>query len=117
MAASRDFAALIDQDSVILLEYQQEKAGFRLIDTRARNQHFASPEAAADAVIELLSDMKAKHASVSIVLQHFGSSAATPRAPAARCRTRSSSPELRARSSTRSRRASPGGECASKGSP
>ena len=73
MAASRSFAALIDQESVVVLEYQEETAGFRLLDTRSQNQRFLSPEAAADAVIELLSTMKAKNASVSIVLQHFGS--------------------------------------------
>jgi hypothetical protein len=73
MAGPRSFAALIDQDSVVVLEYSQEKAGFRLVDTRTRAQRFTAPEAAADAVAELLAGMKAKHASVAIVLQHFGS--------------------------------------------
>ncbi|HET9426197.1 MAG TPA: hypothetical protein VFO55_12590 [Gemmatimonadaceae bacterium] len=73
MAARRRFAALIDQDSVVVLEYLQEKAGFRLVDTRVRNRRFATPDAAADAVIDLLADMKAKQACLAIVLQHFGS--------------------------------------------
>jgi hypothetical protein len=73
MAGTRCFAALIDQDSVVVIEYQQEKSGFRLLDTRSRNQRFASPEKAADAVVELLSVLKAKSPRVSIVLQHFGS--------------------------------------------
>ena len=73
MAASRSFAALIDQDSVVVLEYEEEKEGFRLLDTRTTSQRFVSPESAADAVVDLLSAMKAKNAAVSIVLQHFGS--------------------------------------------
>lgn len=73
MPAPRSFAALIDQDSVVVLEYQQEKAGFRLVDTRSQARRFVTPDAAAGAVVELLSDMKAKNASVAIVLQHFGS--------------------------------------------
>jgi hypothetical protein len=73
MAASRSFAALVDQDSIVILEYAQERAGFRLIATESRSQRFASPEAAADAIAEMLAGMKAKRASVSIVLQHFGS--------------------------------------------
>ena len=71
--ASRSFAALIDQDSVVVLEYAEERAGFRLIGTESRVERFASPEAAAGAVVELLAGMNAKNASVSIVLQHFGS--------------------------------------------
>jgi hypothetical protein len=72
--APRSFAALVDQDSVVLLEYQQEQGGFRLVDTRAQSRRFTTPEAATDAVIELLGEMKAgKNASVAIVLQHFGS--------------------------------------------
>jgi hypothetical protein len=73
MAGPRSFAALLDQDSVVVLEFHQEKAGFRLVDTRARAQRFASADAAADAVVDLLHEMKAKNPSVSIVLQHFGS--------------------------------------------
>lgn len=73
MAASRSFAVLIDQDSIAILEYAQERAGFRLIGTESKSQRFASPEAAADALAEMLAGMKAKSASVSIVLQHFGS--------------------------------------------
>jgi hypothetical protein len=73
MAATRAFAALLDQDSVVLIEYQQEKAGFRLVDSRSRMQHFATPEAAVDAVIALLDEVSARKASLSIVLQHFGS--------------------------------------------
>src|SRR3954462_2440062 len=73
MAASRSFAALIDQDSVVVIEYGQERAGFRLIGAQTRSQRYASAEAAADAVVEMLAGMKAKNASVSIVLQHFGS--------------------------------------------
>src|SRR3954462_13342897 len=73
MAASRSFAALIDQDSVVVIEYGQERAGFRLIGAQSRSQRYASAEAAADAVAELLAAMKAKNPSVSIVLQHFGS--------------------------------------------
>jgi hypothetical protein len=72
MPAPRTFAALIDQDSVALLEYTQEKAGFRLVDTRTRNQRFTTPEAVAEAVVELLADRSAKRASLAIVLQHFG---------------------------------------------
>lgn len=72
MAAPRTFAALIDQDSVAVLEYQQEKAGFRLMDTRSRSRRFTTPEAAADAVAELLADMNARNARLAVVLQHFG---------------------------------------------
>ena len=71
--ASRSFAALIDQDSVVVLEYAEERAGFRLSGRESRVERFASPEAAAGAVVELLAGMNAKNASVSIVLQHFGS--------------------------------------------
>jgi hypothetical protein len=73
MAGPRTFAALLDQDSVVVLEFQQEKAGFRLIDTRSRRQRFTSPEAAADGVVALLEELRAKNGSVAIVLQHFGS--------------------------------------------
>jgi hypothetical protein len=73
MAPARGFAALIDQDSVIVLEYAQEKGGFRLVDTRASNRRFTTPDTVADALIELLADMKAKKPALSIVLQHFGS--------------------------------------------
>jgi hypothetical protein len=72
MAAPRNFAALIDQDSVAVLEYQQEKAGFRLVDTRSRSRRFTTPESAADAVVELLAEMSAKNATLAVVLQHFG---------------------------------------------
>ena len=73
MAPSRRFAALIDQDSVAVLEYAEERDGFRLLDTRSRSERFVSPESAADAVIDLLATLKAKNPAVSIVLQHFGS--------------------------------------------
>jgi hypothetical protein len=73
MAQSRGFTALIDQDRVVVLEYSQEKAGFRVIDTRTETRRFATPDSAVDVVIQLLSEMKAKRASLSIVLQHFGS--------------------------------------------
>ena len=73
MGRHRSFAALIDQDSVVVLEYAEEKDGFRLLDTRARNERVVSPESAADAVVDLLATMKAKNPAVSIVLQHFGS--------------------------------------------
>lgn len=73
MARPRTFAALIDQDSVVVLEYTQEKAGFRVVDTRTAVRRFATPESVADVVIQLLQEMKAKSVSLSIVLQHFGS--------------------------------------------
>jgi len=73
MAAARSFAALIDQESVALLEYRSERDGFRLLDTRNRTQRFTSPEAAVDAVVTMLHDMNVKNASISVVLQHFGS--------------------------------------------
>jgi hypothetical protein len=73
MAAPRTFAALIDQDSVVILEYRQEKAGFRLVDERSVARRFNTPELAADAVVEVLRDMRAKNVALSIVLQHFGS--------------------------------------------
>lgn len=69
----RHFSALIDQDSVTVLEYVREQAGFRLVDTRATNRRFNAPAAAADALADLLDEMRAKNAVVSIVLQHFGS--------------------------------------------
>jgi hypothetical protein len=72
MPAPRRFAALIDQDCVVLLEYRSERDGFRLLDTRARPQRFNTPEDAADAVVAMLRDMNAKNASVSVLLQHFG---------------------------------------------
>jgi hypothetical protein len=70
---ARTFAALLDQESVVLLEYRTERDGFRLLDTRSRAQHFASPEGAVDAVVSMLADMNAKNATLSVVLQHFGS--------------------------------------------
>lgn len=73
MAGRRAFAALLDQDNVAVLEYQEEQGGFRLVDSRERHQRFSAPDDAADAVVELLAELKAKNATVSIVLQHFGS--------------------------------------------
>lgn len=73
MAPPRSFAALIDQDSVIVLEYRQEKAGFRVVDTRTATRRFTTPEAVADAVLQLLTEMNARRPLLSIVLQHFGS--------------------------------------------
>src|SRR3954466_13824803 len=73
MAAVRTFAALIDQESIALLEYRSEREGFRLLDTRSRTQRFASPEDAVDAIITMLRDMNVKNASMSVLLQHFGS--------------------------------------------
>jgi hypothetical protein len=73
MAQPRGFTALVDQDRVVVLEYHQEKAGFRVIDTRTETRRFSTPDEAADVVIQLLSEMKAKRVSLSIVLQHFGS--------------------------------------------
>lgn len=70
--ASRSFAAVIDQDGVALQEYREERGGFRLIDTRVRSQRFLTVEDAVDAVIEMLRDMNAKGATLSVVLQHFG---------------------------------------------
>lgn len=71
--APRSFAALIDQDSVMLLEYRDERGGFRLLDTRVRSQRFLTIEEAIDAVVGMLGDMNAKGARLSVVLQHFGS--------------------------------------------
>ena len=69
MAARRTFAALIDQDSVMCIEYAQEKAGFRLLDTRVETRRFSAPDAAADAAIDLLADMNAPaRPTLSIVL-------------------------------------------------
>jgi hypothetical protein len=73
MAKPRGFTALIDQDRVVVLEYLQEKAGFRVIDTRTETRRFSTPDEAADVVSQLLSELKAKRVSLSIVLQHFGS--------------------------------------------
>jgi hypothetical protein len=73
MASTRTFAALVDQDSVVLIEYRQEKGGFRLVDSRSRIQHFSTPDAAIDAAVQLLHEVNAKTASLSVVLQHFGS--------------------------------------------
>jgi hypothetical protein len=73
MAPPRTFAALIDQDSVVVLEYRQEKGGFRVVDTRTETRRFTSAEAVADAVVQLLQETKAKRVSLAIVLQHFGS--------------------------------------------
>jgi hypothetical protein len=73
MARPRTFTALIDQDRVVVVEYAQEKAGFRVIDTRIEMRRFSTPESVADIVIQLLNEMKAKRVSLSIVLQHFGS--------------------------------------------
>ena len=73
LARPRTFAALIDQESVVLLEYRQEETGFRLLDSRRRQQRWASPEDAADGVVALLDEMDAGNATVSVVLQHFGS--------------------------------------------
>jgi hypothetical protein len=72
LARQRSFAALIDQDGVVVLEYKQEPAGFRLLDSRRRARRYARPEDAADAVIELLDEMHARNAAVSVVLQRFG---------------------------------------------
>jgi hypothetical protein len=74
MAATRTFAALIDQDSVVVLDYAQEKAGFRVVDTRTDTRRSTTAEAVADTVVQLLADMKAgRGVSLSVVLQHFGS--------------------------------------------
>ena len=73
MASPRSFAALIDQDSVVLVEYHAERDGFRLLDIRRRSQRFAAPEDAVDAIVDMLRGMNAKSASLSVVLQHFGS--------------------------------------------
>ena len=73
MAAPRRFAALIDQDSVVLLEYREESGGFRLTGTREQARRFTTPESAGDAIVEMLGELRAKKASVAIVLQHFGS--------------------------------------------
>src|SRR3954464_13753136 len=73
MAAARTFAALVDQDSIVVLEYRQEKAGFRLINERSVTRRFNTPDLAADAIVEILRDLRAKNISLSIVLQHFGS--------------------------------------------
>ena len=73
MAKPRGFAALIDQDRVVVLEYVQEKTGFRVIATRTDARRFSTPEEAADAVSGLLGELKAKRVSLAIVLQHFGS--------------------------------------------
>jgi hypothetical protein len=70
--APRSFAALIDQDSVMLLEYHDERGGFRLLDTRMRSQRFLTVEDAVDAIAEMLGDMNARRARLSVVLQHFG---------------------------------------------
>lgn len=72
MALARTFAALVDQDSVVLLEYRQEKAGFRVVDTRSETRRSTTPEAAAEIVVRLLHDAGARNPLVSIVLQHFG---------------------------------------------
>ena len=68
-----NYAANPDQDGVVVLEYQQEKAGFRVTDSRRQNGRFTSAEAAAEAVLGLLGAMTAKPPSLAIVLQHFGS--------------------------------------------
>jgi hypothetical protein len=73
MAQPRTFTALVDQDRVVVLEYRQEKTGFRVIDTRTETRRFATTDDAADVVIQLLKDMRARRPSLSIVLQHFGS--------------------------------------------
>jgi hypothetical protein len=74
MASTRAFAALVDQDSVVVLEYEQEKAGFRVIDTRTEARRSTTPESVADTVVHLLEEMKAgRNVSLSVVVQHFGS--------------------------------------------
>jgi len=83
MAQSRTFTAIIDQDRVVVVEYRQEKAGFRVIDTRVETRRFSTPEAVADVVIQILGEMSAKRVSLSIVLQHFGSFFHTMLLPAA----------------------------------
>lgn len=71
--APRRFAALIDQESVSVLEYRSESGGFRLLDTRSRAQHFASIADAVDAIIAIFDEMSVRQATLSIVLQHHGS--------------------------------------------
>lgn len=73
MAPRRTFSAIIDQDSVILVEYAHEKTGFRLIGTWDERRRFATADAAAESVIRLLRELGARRASLSVVLQHFGS--------------------------------------------
>lgn len=73
MAPARSFAALIDQDSVSVLEYREENGGFRVVDSRNETRRFPTPESAGDMVVHLLRQMNAKRVSLSIVLQHFGS--------------------------------------------
>ena len=62
MASTRSFAALIDQDGVILIEYQEEKAGFRVLATRSESRRLTTPEAAVDLVVRLLGELGAKTA-------------------------------------------------------
>ena len=71
--APRNFAALIDQEGVSLLEYRSESGGFRLLDTRRRSQHFESVEEAMENLVSMLDDMSVRNATLSIVLQHYGS--------------------------------------------
>lgn len=74
MARARTFTALIDQDRVVVLEYAQEKSGFRVIDTRTEIRRSTTADAVAEVVIQLLAQMKAgRNVSLSAVLQHFGS--------------------------------------------
>jgi len=72
MAQPRTFAALVDQDSVIVLEYREEKAGFRLVDTRSDTRRSTTPEAAAEIVVRMLRESGGRNSRVSVVLQHFG---------------------------------------------
>jgi hypothetical protein len=71
--APRNFAALIDQEGVSLLEYRSESGGFRLLDTRRRSQRFESVDEAIDSLVSMLDDMSVRNATLSIVLQHYGS--------------------------------------------
>ncbi len=73
IAGARTFASLIGQDTVTLVEYAQHATGFRIVDVRTKSQRFASPDAALDALLEMLRDAGAKRASLTIALQHFGS--------------------------------------------
>ena len=69
----RAFAALIDQDGVALVEYKQEKDGFRVLGARLETRHFETIEVASDAVIGMLEAERATNASLAIAVQHFGS--------------------------------------------
>jgi hypothetical protein len=68
----RSFAAVIDQDGLALIEYRQDKTGFRVVGSRSDFRRFDSAVAASEALVALLEAERAKRAKLCIAIHGFG---------------------------------------------